>query len=362
MHIGAVVELKSRITMEFPMPDEKVFRRDVAKGSQGPVKGFVGGKLVVEFEADLPKQGLTKADVALKPSKVELAETTKTKALAAEPKKGSKPIKFPSEIGTLGAILAKTLNESDEVKYVTDWGRKQQVKDDASKGENIKSMARAILGMTQTLCPTYGPADIHILEINGKYTLYAAKGFAAVGALAFTPDTSEFKDRLWTYNKSQILENSESLMQKATGIRKPIVLDGRLRADIDQNDRPFALYWLVERSTNDKECNMCIKEVETSAEFRMMKPWDGLTNIVSHAVKDLPQISVMYNYRPVKKNERLVVYDDGHLKKMSEKYAAERLKEKADNDKKGKKNKAEGEAGAEDTSTSSTSKKSKKDN
>ena len=123
-------------------------------------------------------------------------------------------------------------------------------------------------------------------------------------------------------------------MQKATSIRKPIVLDGRLRADIDQNDMPFALYWLVERSTNDKECNMGIKEVETSAEFRMMKPWDGLTNIVSHAVKDLPQISVMYNHRPVKKNDRLIVFDDGYLKKMSDKYAAERLEEKADYEKK----------------------------
>ena len=145
----------------------------------------------------------------------------------------------------MATTLAKTLNESDEVKYIKEWGSKQQVKDYASKGDNIKSMARAMLGIAQSLCPDYRPADIHILEVNGKHTLYAAKGFAVVGALAFTPDTSEIKDRLWTYNKSQILDNSESLMQKATSHRKPIVLDGRRRADIDQHDRPFALYWLV---------------------------------------------------------------------------------------------------------------------
>ena len=75
------------------------------------------------------------------------------------------------------------------------------MQDNASKGNNIKLMARAMLRIAQSCCPSYGAADIHIWEVNGKYTLYAAKGFVAAGALAFTPDTSEFKDRLWAYNE-----------------------------------------------------------------------------------------------------------------------------------------------------------------
>ena len=131
------------------------------------------------------------------------------------------------------------------------------------------------------------------------------------------PHTLEFKDRMWTSNRSVLTQHGADL--NPTG--KHIVLDGRLKATPNPL-RSFALFWAIERNEDDEQCNLFITytkvqiHVETS-----LGAADTRQTIYKENYPDsqLPQVPILQNPRQIKKGSKLVATIDRDLSEVERK-------------------------------------------
>ena len=139
------------------------------------------------------------------------------------------------------------------------------------------------------------------------------------GTLLFIPDSTELKDRYFTWTRSALVKCAG----KADG--KRTVIDGRLRHAPSDN-RSCSLFFAIERSETADECNL--EQQYSTVTLKAEIEFPGVSgkrkhNAMAWSADDLPQMPYITNVNAVKKGVRLVCKVDFEIKKL---YDAEQKK------------------------------------
>ncbi len=92
--------------------------------------------------------------------------------------------------------------------------------------------------------PKFSNDDVVVVQRSGKNgcEVWANRSFKE-RTLVLAPDCTEWKDKYWTYGRSNVVKQTADLHPQG----KCIGLDGRLRNNPTEA-RPFSLFFAVERN------------------------------------------------------------------------------------------------------------------
>ena len=156
--------------------------------------------------------------------------------------------------------------------------------------------------------------------------VWTRRAFSA-GSLILTPQTTEYKDRYFTYSRSVLAKSPEE------HVGKRIVLDGRLYG-MPTEARSFSLFFAVQRSDDADQCNLQQSFSEISLQADISLPALADNNKRKHlAMKfgsdELAQMPIITNPKHIKKGVRLVCSTDLELKALHEAHQKAQIAEKA---------------------------------
>ena len=162
--------------------------------------------------------------------------------------------------------------------------------------------------------------------------------------IKFGPCATEYKDRFWTQGRAVILGNTAQLNHEKNN--KSFVADGRLRNQIENAERPFALFWLIPRSKEASACNLSQEMTEVSVTYNLKLPQVTESTTTNYGADALPQIPILYNPNEVKKNVMLVGPFDNELTELGDKNTKELIEKKAAEEKKRKADQSQADSSA----------------
>ena len=154
------------------------------------------------------------------------------------------------------------------------------------------------------------------------YEVYANRNFKAK-ELELAPEGSELKDRLWTQTRSVLTRHSSELHPQ----RKSIVLDGRLRSQ-PSTLRSFSLFYVVTRAHDGADSNMVLEFTTLTLKAELGLPSRKRSIDLVYKDKDLAQVPIMFNPKPLTKGTKLVCTEDKGLAKLNEKIGKEQASKK----------------------------------
>jgi hypothetical protein len=321
-HVGDVVVIKRRITAEF---GPKKTRADVAKNTTTFIKGVTDdGLVVVSLEKTIGKVE-HKCDYAIKLDNIKHQQVKGKAAVKADDKTGpGAKAGFPC----LDKVETKT-----ELIVCKTWAGNQTMNDAKSKnGYLTSSMAHFMFNLMRKL-PVYEDKDFIVCKRDGAYEVWTARAFKAKQIL-FAPCTTEYKDRFWTQGRAVILGNTAELNYEKTN--KSFVADGRLRNQVENTERPFALFWIIPRSKEEKDWTMMQEMTEVSVSYSLKLPQELVAETIEHGADTLPQIPILFNPKDLKKNVPLIAPFDSALKELGDKNTKDMMDKKAAEEKKRK--------------------------
>jgi hypothetical protein len=181
---------------------------------------------------------------------------------------------------------------------------------------------------------SYDTKDFSIVERfdgtlvgNPKVEVWTMRAFDA-HEIFFVPDTHAVLDRMYTQGRSSLIRGGERLHPQ----KKQLVLDGKLRSRPGLESRPFAMFFIVDRTEDPKLANLDMGVASPSIEFKMSLP--GHANLrrlltsgsaaasgSGDANKGVPY---MFNPKKIEKHTRLVALHEVELSKIASKEAEEK--------------------------------------
>ena len=95
----------------------------------------------------------------------------------------------------------------------------------------------------------------------------------------------------------------------------PLALDGRARASIaaqdlvDSQEHKGSLFWIVERTSDSSQANMCLEPVTWEHRVTLNMPLKKKKkHIVEWESKDLPSVPLLINKKEIKAHQRLSMH------------------------------------------------------
>jgi hypothetical protein len=310
--IGTIMVLEKRITVDFEKGKDR--RKDIAKGTEVSVKGFVDDdKIVIEFEAEFGKKML-KTDVALKMSNLvfpetaaEVSKTGQTKTLSEYPFLAKEGCKY-------------------EVLVMPKWCDHMMSKDSDAKSDTAKGMIKFVMDNIWHCTDDYGRDDFIIAKRGSEFELWTKRAFKP-GEIVFMPETTEIKPRFYTVNRSVIARNT---CDPSSTDKRPFVLDGRVRGNPSSDSKSkFGLFWVVQRAAKEEEkmANMHLQYV--TCEINVTVNIGGASVPQKWEADELPSIAVMTNPHKVPANTRLLIKEDQEIKNLYDKQQKQVMGSKA---------------------------------
>ena len=318
--IGAKVVLTRRFTVDFDKarPDR---RRDFGVGTETFIKGYADGKVVCRFEAEFGNGKKTKvfeSDAAIKASNVSLPSAYAGVAKAPHWHK----------LFTTYPFL-KELDNDSEIEVVDDSDNCLMHRDVSVQSMNIRSHIMCTVNTISELVRC-GDNSILIVKQNNAYQLWTLVDFKA-GSLVLVPETTELKPRFYTVGegRSVVCKNvTDPSMDK-----RPFVMDGRARA-APHSKSSCALFWMVERTDENKKVNLVAKQAQTSIKTTVVIGDKTYEQACGHS--QMPGIPVLVNEKKISKHTRLFAKTDSEVQQLCDKQMAADLKRKSAEEKKAK--------------------------
>ena len=316
---GEKVYLYRRVSIAFSQDanaDDEL-RRDVESGTATFIEGFVEpykpkksttatkdlGKAIVSFSKDIEKRTYTvKASIKIENLRHALADCldsrSKVKGGDASASTGGSASASKSEQPKhLPGYPFLVPEEGGSLDVVSDWESRLSVCDDKTKLSGLKSTCSFVMQQLISMLPVPTTSDFVIAKRDKQYEVWAARDFNKNEIMIY-PDTNEFKDSYWTYQRCTLVQNGDSLHPES----KHVVCDGRLKSNPDGTGK-FSLFFVVEASDDDKETNLQLQYTELTGKLTLATPGGKHTSDLD--VKSLPQMPVQTNPKAVKKGTRL---------------------------------------------------------
>jgi len=295
-------------------------RKDVNKGCHARVTGMVEGKPVIELEKD----GVS-IQASVKVENLELLTETdgqdKGESQGAEGKGDKQKPKAPQNMKFLEA------GGGESITVVKGWAKKEHTSDPSCEVNHLIHKIGFQMVAIMDALPASDEQDLIIVKRDNVYEVWTNKAVEA-GQLVLVPDTTEIKDRYWTASRSVLVGHSSSHHPA----KKHMALDGVRRAIPNHDTRPFGVFWLVQRSKDEKEVNMFIGYANVKMDVSIDLPGSKRNIKAAYGEDKLPQIPVLSNTHKLTKHTRLVCGEDLELMKVNEaeqkKMAAEAKKAK----------------------------------
>ena len=313
--MGAKVITKGRITAEWIVKKAKL-RKDVNKGTETYIKGLTeGSKIICMFELE-HEEKQHKVDVAMNYKNLTLTDEAPKKGDDASGSGGGKKVVGPAQT-TLGKAYAflDAIPTKGKISISENWSVNLCDSDPKFQNLMLQWDIGFMMHQMSKLVPKLTADDLIIINRDNKFEVWTAKAFKA-GSLMISPLSSEIKDRFWTQGRASLVDNSAALNRDG---QKSFVIDGRLRASPPSADtavpgRSFSLFWVIERLTDEKECNMTSQVTSANLNFTVTLPQQAVASSIEVAPAEMPQIQIMYNPQDLKKHTRLVALDEKNLK------------------------------------------------
>lgn len=326
---GDEVTVSRRFSWNIPLPENAGFMRDIQVGTSGVVKGFADEThqhLLVAFELILP--GKSEASEVINkalPRNLVLTRDYDVPSKAASEKdqglEDERRQKKTEGLTPKGfAWLNEHLEEQDRTKVVVERNWEKLIDEASALQRTWYLKGKVSVGMAALMetLPKFGHSDLvvcHRSKTKGHpgTEVWTSRDFAA-RELLFGPATTEVKEGLWTRTSSVFL----ALPQHGPGKHpegKMLALDGRGRSFLgsaevfDSSERTGNLFWVIQRTSEEKEGNLHLEQVSWSAQVALKM--DGAKrrkHEVSWPSEDLPPLPIMTNPKAIKAHTRLVVY------------------------------------------------------
>lgn len=248
MFVGMTVVLKKRITVEFIVGKTKQ-RKDLNVGHHGVIKGVIGELVVVSWTTIFAKNEVF-ADHAVKVGLIEQAEEPGKAGTSKASGSGSKePV---HRLGKYSFVEAQTEDSAStpgkEVIAITNkWATYQSCYDPKVSIHYCQSALSLAIGRLSHAAPEFTEKDLLVITRDGAYEVWALRDFKAK-ELCFVPCSTDLRDRFWSQNRVCRIGNSDNIATAFDLDKKPMVIDGRNRAMVDDK-RSFSLFWLIKQTT-----------------------------------------------------------------------------------------------------------------
>ena len=188
----------------------------------------------------------------------------------------------------------------------------------------LKAQATLLMRVVTNLMPPLdeGLSVWHRTNKSGsrRTEIWTERDFEA-GDLKFAPWSLEIKDRLYTHRASVSL----GLEQQYRPNNRVMALDGRNRGHLfhgDQHSKTESgnLFWVIKRTQNREEANLCLEHVSLKVDFNVSLPQPaGRSRAHKVNVGDgWPMVPILTNKKSVPAHTMLVAMEDPVMCQLKE--------------------------------------------
>ena len=324
--VGEHVVVKRRMTANVSLPGQHEFRRDLN----------VGAEAIIETLEDVDHPG--KVEININIMQKEVAHEIKTWVMCQNLGRPGQSDVPPIECAVATGIAPGTRATADTPLAPLGSAPAYIVNGDAAFGVNVarvenvaelldessqhadiavlKAQATVLMRVVKNLMPPLdeGLSVWHRTNKSGsrRTEIWTERDFEA-GDLKFAPWSLEIKDRLYTHRASVSL----GLEQQYRPNNRVMALDGRNRGHLfhgDQHSKAESgnLFWVIKRTQNREEANLCLEHVSVKVEFNVTLPQPAGRS-VAQKVKmgdGWPMVPILTNKKAVTAHTMLVALED----------------------------------------------------